>query len=246
MTDHSFSVSLLRKSERAIQIARLSLENEDPDSAVNRSYYAMFNISRAALLKAGVAEGELPRTHRGISEAFRQHGVLTGKIDPELASALSRAESLRLMADYTATEIDADAATKLVEQAENYLRTVKRVFDLQQSAELEAVGPEIQEDNQSPSDQASTSENISKVDEMEEARRRGREGWLELQKQKLESGAPTLEQRRAKAVEDWQNLRRQQNRPIRDRDRGDPGADLKRGERANDSAAKGGDDDLDP
>ena len=71
MTDHSFSVSLVRKSERAIQIARLSLENEDPDSAVNRAYYAMFNIARAALLEAGVAEGELPRTHRGISEAFR-------------------------------------------------------------------------------------------------------------------------------------------------------------------------------
>ena len=31
----------------------------------------MFNISRAALLKAGVAEGELARTHRGISEALR-------------------------------------------------------------------------------------------------------------------------------------------------------------------------------
>jgi uncharacterized protein (UPF0332 family) len=57
VTDHSFSVSLVRKSERAIQIARLSLENEDPDSAVNRAYYAMFNISRAALLNAGIPEG---------------------------------------------------------------------------------------------------------------------------------------------------------------------------------------------
>ena len=183
MTDNSFSVSLVRKSERAIQIARLSLENEDPDSAVNRSYYAMFNISRAALLKAGVPEGELPRTHRGINEAFRQHAVLTGKIDPELASALSRAESLRLMADYTATEIDADAATKLVEQEENYVRTVKRIFDLQQTAGLE---------------------------------------------------------------EDWLNLRRQQNRPIKEGEKRDPSADLGRGERANDSAAKGSDDDLDP
>ena len=63
MTEHSLSVSLVRKSERAMQIARLSLENEDPDSAVNRAYYAMFNISRAALLKAGVAE---PWNQRGI------------------------------------------------------------------------------------------------------------------------------------------------------------------------------------
>jgi uncharacterized protein (UPF0332 family) len=227
-----------------MQIARLSLENEDPDSAVNRAYYAMFNISRAALLKAGVAEGELPRTHRGISEAFRQHAVLNGKIDAELASALSRAESLRLMADYTATEIDPDAATKLVEQAENYVRTVERAFDLQQSAGLKTIASEIQ-DGRSRDEQGSATGNFSDVDQVEEARRTGREDWLKLQKQKWESGAPTLEERRAKAREDWLNLRRQQNRPVKDHGRADPAADLERGERANDPA-KGSDDDLDP
>lgn len=245
MTDHSFSGSLVRKSERAMQIARLSLENEDPDSAVNRAYYAMFNISRAALLKAGIPEGELPRTHRGISDAFRQHAVLNGKIDADLASALSRAESLRLMADYTATEIDANAATKLVEQAENYVRTVGRVFDLQKSAGLEAAGPPELQDNHSREEQASATGNFSEVDEMEEARRKGREEWLKLQKQKLESGAPTLEQRRAKAVEDWLSLRRQQSRPIKDRENRHSAADLTRGEKTNDSG-KGSDDDLDP
>lgn len=179
MTDHSFSESLVRKSERAVQIARLSLENEDPDSAVNRSYYAMFNISRAALLNAGVAEGELPRTHRGISEAG-----------------------------------------------------------------LEAVPPGEIEDGHSRDEQGSAAGGVA--DEMEEARRRGREEWLELQKQKLESGAPTLEQRRKKGVEDWLNLKRQQNRPVKDpkRER-DSSADLEGGEGANDST-KGSDDDLDP
>lgn len=245
MTDHSFSVSLVRKSERAIQIARLSLENEDPDSAVNRAYYAMFNISRAAVLKAGVAEGELPRTHRGISEAFRQHAVLTGKIDAELASTLSRAENLRLMADYTATEIDANAAAKLVEQAEKYVRTVRHVFDLQQSAGLEAATPGDPQDNQSRDEQRSATGNFGKVDEMEEARRKGREEWLKLQKQKSESGEPTLEQRRAKAVEDWVDLQRQQNRPIKEHQTEHSAAEHERGERANDSA-QGRDNDLDP
>ena len=63
MTDHSFSVSLVRKSERAIQIARLSLENEDPDSAVNRAYYAMFNISRPCSMRVFLRE-----TFRGRTE----------------------------------------------------------------------------------------------------------------------------------------------------------------------------------
>src|SRR6185437_205963 len=118
------------------------------------------------------------------------------------------------MADYTATEIDANAATKLVEQAESYVRTVARVFDLQQSARLETVKPAEIEANHSLDEQGSANDDPGDVDEMEEARRRGREEWLKLQRQKLESGAPTLEERRAKAREDWLNLRRQQNRPI--------------------------------
>jgi uncharacterized protein (UPF0332 family) len=42
--------------------------------------HAMFNVARAALLNAGVSEAELPRTHRGVIEAFRIHGVQTGRI----------------------------------------------------------------------------------------------------------------------------------------------------------------------
>jgi hypothetical protein len=151
-----------------------------------------------------------------------------------------------LTADYTATEINADAATKLVEQAEKYLHAVKRAFDLQQSAKLEAVPPEEIEDNQSHNEQSSATGGVE--DEMEEARRRGREEWLKLHKQKLESGAPTLEQRRKKGVEDWINLRRQQNRPVKDKDlqRRGEGADLEPGEQANDSAKGGDDDHLEP
>lgn len=134
----------------------------------------------------------------------------------------------------------------IVEQAENYVRTVERVFDLQRSAGLEIAGSgEVQDDNHSRDEQGSKAGNFSAIDEMEEARRKGREEWLKLQKQKLESGAPTLEQRRAKAVEEWLNLRRQQDGPIKDREKGHSAADLERGERADDSA-KGSDDDLDP
>jgi hypothetical protein len=39
------------------------LQDRHPDGSVNRSYYEMFDIARAALLSAGVREDELPRTH---------------------------------------------------------------------------------------------------------------------------------------------------------------------------------------
>ena len=83
MTDHSFSVSLVRKSERAIQIARLSLENEDPDSAVNRAYYSMFNISRAALLKAGVPARAATLTSQSATENVSQPPISSSESEPK-------------------------------------------------------------------------------------------------------------------------------------------------------------------
>jgi uncharacterized protein (UPF0332 family) len=46
----SLESSLARKGERAMRSAHMSLREGDPDSAVNRAYYAMFNVARAALL----------------------------------------------------------------------------------------------------------------------------------------------------------------------------------------------------
>ena len=131
MKADSFASLLVRKGERAIRSAHLSLRDGDADSAVNRAYYAMFNVARAALLSAGVSEGDLPRTHRGVIEAFRIHAVQTGRIDGDLASSLSRTENLRLKADYTATEIAPDAAKQVVAYAEEFVRTVERVFGLE-------------------------------------------------------------------------------------------------------------------
>jgi uncharacterized protein (UPF0332 family) len=61
-----FARALVRKSERALKTARLALSSGDFDNAVNRSFYSMFDIARAALLEAGVAEDKLPRTHSGL------------------------------------------------------------------------------------------------------------------------------------------------------------------------------------
>ena len=57
------------KAARALASAR-ELQDRDPDGSVDTSYYAMFDIARAALLSAGVREDELPRTHSGVLSAF--------------------------------------------------------------------------------------------------------------------------------------------------------------------------------
>lgn len=95
MTISRLARNLVRKSERAMLSAKVGLQVGDTDNAVNRSYYAMFDIARAALLSDGVSEDKLPRTHNGVIAAFWHHAIDQGKIDPALASALSRAEGLR-------------------------------------------------------------------------------------------------------------------------------------------------------
>jgi uncharacterized protein len=130
VTKAPFERALVRKGQRALQVARLALHAGDNDSAVSGSYYAMFDFAQAALLRAGVTEGKLPRAHSGIIEAFCRHAVQTGQFDRELATQLSRTESLRMTADYTGVEIELNEAKEVVQNAEFFVQTVERVFSL--------------------------------------------------------------------------------------------------------------------
>jgi predicted nucleotidyltransferase len=58
----------------------LALNAGDNVSAVSRSYYAMFDIAQAALLRAGMTEDKLPRTHSGVIEAFYRHAIQSGQL----------------------------------------------------------------------------------------------------------------------------------------------------------------------
>jgi len=183
-----FARVLVRKSQRALKVARLALDAGDSDSAVNRSYYAMLNVAQAALLSAGVAEDKLPRTDNGVSEAFRLHAVQSGLINRQLAAELSRTESLRIKADYTDLEIDPKTATEVVEKAELFVQTVKRVFSLDESS-------------------------LETKYENQETRRQARENWLRMRQESETgnaSGRPySLEEERRQARENWLRLRQQ-------------------------------------
>jgi uncharacterized protein (UPF0332 family) len=157
--------------------------------------------SRAALLKAGVAEDKLPRTHNGVSEAFRLQAVQSGRIDRELGAELSRTESLRIKADYTDLEVEPKIATEAVEKAELFVQTVERVFSLDESS----LGTEYENHNPDHDDKVSESVvGVSEIERkdvhqqpisLEEIRREARENWLRLRQQQIQ-GARVVEPRR--------------------------------------------------
>lgn len=125
--------NLTRKGHRALRSARLILEDGDFDGAVDRAYHAMFQIARAALLSAGVPEDGLPVSDKELVAAFRQYAVQSGQIDRELAGALSRAEHLCFQAGYAGAETDPKAAADSLQRADNFLRTLERMFALEAS-----------------------------------------------------------------------------------------------------------------
>jgi uncharacterized protein (UPF0332 family) len=183
---------LRRKAERALATAR-ELQDHDPDGSVNRSYYAMFDIARAALLSAGVREDELPRTHSGLIGSFSKHAVLPGRIDQTLFAALGRAESLRLIADYTGTPLDAKTAAETVVRAEAFVSAVEKAFALNESS----IASGVENDSPNPQDKISEPDLAieksdadcvpSKPASLEEIRRQARENWLQMRRRNIEA-----------------------------------------------------------
>ena len=190
MTLSPLARDLKRKSERALASAR-ELQDRDPDGSVNRSYYAMFDIARAALLSGGIPEHELPRTHNGVIAAFSQHAVQSGRVDQKVAAALSRAESLRLLADYTGTALDPKTAADTVARAEAFVGTVARVFGLHEpslTTRLENDGPGDEGKVSEPAGSAERGEaEYSQLQpfSLEETRRQARENWLRSRQQTI-------------------------------------------------------------
>ncbi len=191
MTKKPFAQALVRKSDGALKVARLALNAGDNDSAVSRSYYAMFDIARAALLRAGVSEDKLPRTHSGLIEAFRTRAVQSGQIDRQLATQLSRTESLRIKADSTGTEIELAEATEVVQNAELFVQTIQRVFGLDGSEVEKEYGDPTSKDDDKVSEPVVEESEAKKKGakceaiSLEEIRRQARENWLQLRQQKV-------------------------------------------------------------
>lgn len=146
----------------------------------------MFDFAQAALLRAGVTEDKLPRTHGGVIDAFRTHAVQTGQIDRQLATQLSRTESLRIKADYTGTEIELSEAKEVVQNAELFVQTVERVFSLDKpSLPKEYENPASKDDDKVSEPTVAVTEiqrervKLEPIS-LEEIRRQARENWLQL------------------------------------------------------------------
>lgn len=115
--------ALQRKASKALSDAEVLLEKGSAEAVINRSYYAVFSIARAALL----LKDESPNTHTGVIRRFGYHFVRTGQISEEIGDILSTAESMRGEADYDAfSAFDRDEAKHLCQDAHRFVEVVSK------------------------------------------------------------------------------------------------------------------------
>jgi uncharacterized protein (UPF0332 family) len=117
------------KARRAITSAKLLLADGDGEGACNRAYYAMYDAAHAALLDADPSLNPAStKTHRGLIAAFGEQLVKTGRLTAEIGRSLNQVERVRLLADYTGEQVDAEKAQWAVDQAEAFIAAIEAVI----------------------------------------------------------------------------------------------------------------------
>ena len=89
---------------------------------MSRSYYAVMHAAKAALLVHDV----IAESHAAVRRLFGSVLVRPSLIEREWASVLARIQDQRISADYSiGMEWDTEAALRLVEDAQAFLRRVR-------------------------------------------------------------------------------------------------------------------------
>jgi uncharacterized protein (UPF0332 family) len=115
----------MTKALRALASSKLLFADGDLDGACNRCYYAMFDAAHAALIRSGChVDGSEIKTHRGLIAAFGKHLVKPGVATADLGKSLNQVERIRLLADYTGEEVDAEQAKWALGQAETFVEAM--------------------------------------------------------------------------------------------------------------------------
>ena len=115
--------ALIQKADRYLKSAEILLEDGDFESAVSRTYYAMFYSAQAMLLTKNLSSS----SHKGVISTFGIHFVKTGIFPKEMGRELNRAFEKRQIGDYTFnTVITRAEAEQILANGKNFCANVAR------------------------------------------------------------------------------------------------------------------------
>ena len=114
-----------RRAEECRQVAQICLRHGFHADAISRSYYAVLHAAKATLAQYDIE----PLNHRGLSNLFGQHIVLTGLVERHWGSVIGRLADLRLDADYDVWVAFSDAdAAGACQQADAFANRIRSLL----------------------------------------------------------------------------------------------------------------------
>src|SRR5262245_28678109 len=119
----------LERVQGSLRAAHLCLEQRISDSAVNRAYFAAFQVAICALESQGIKRAEW--SHKGVHSDFVQLFVRRRKVVPaSFVGALPSLMQLRHIADYQQPGVSQRQAERAVRLAQEFVELLfKEVFD---------------------------------------------------------------------------------------------------------------------
>ena len=116
----------LESSAEVLSEAILLLKSGKTKGACNRSYYAVFDATRAALESVGVDTRRI-ESHKTLHDQFYLKVVQEqgNEIDRQTAKAFTRTQQLRKLADYKGGRPSGEQALESVEKAHEFITGVK-------------------------------------------------------------------------------------------------------------------------
>jgi uncharacterized protein (UPF0332 family) len=113
--------SLIQKAKKYIKSAEKLIKEKDYESAVSRTYYAMFYATEAILLTKGLSFS----SHKGVISAFGKYFVKTGIFPKEMGKDLTKAFEKRQLADYEYTSVMSEEDAKdLLEKGKKFIENI--------------------------------------------------------------------------------------------------------------------------
>ncbi len=128
MQDNKSKLSKYRisKAKEDLSSARILVENNFYKQSVNRSYYSVFNATRAVL-----AMDEFDsKKHSGIIAYFNQHYISTHRIEAEYSKILMGAQKIRNSSDYDDFYVvNKEEANSQIKNAEKFIIRMEKFLE---------------------------------------------------------------------------------------------------------------------
>jgi len=113
--------SLIERAKKYHNSAEILINEEDFESSVSRSYYAMFYSAEAVLITKELSYS----SHKGVISGFGEHFIKTNIFPKEMGRELNRAFEKRQLGDYEYTfVITKDEAKEMLEKSKDFINNI--------------------------------------------------------------------------------------------------------------------------